>query len=501
MAQFFNVNPDEGRVRSAVPVPIDDGGSGSGGSTGGNSGSTSGSGSGGYTGGNTAASAKTDDNEGYSYENRDSAEDTGEYVTLLEDQDVSKGKITESKIVNNAPPISYSQANIPSDYVPTGSNVTPVAKSDAEVAKSVSRSTGDNRRTSNSSKIIVDYLSNDQQYRKSYMAETGSTPEKDNPSLYDKEVFGKDLQSHGVYDRAGSNWDSTFSRVGIIDPYNTTTTTTEYVFFMKPDLHLYDGANINPDIVKYSPYLTDAIERYPHIASQLQFSQSFTNAGGPLSPLLSNAFAGGLEMPGISADTIETPKNVYDENIKYRGTSYKSDSDFDFSTEMKDTKYLEIYQYFKMYDEYERLKWKGLVRPDRKYIDNKILHDQTAIYKFIVAEDGMTLIYWARIVGVFPTSVPRENFSKIEGELTYSINWHGQFVRDMDPNILYQFNRVTEYYRKSKCKNELPLWDTENHRFYSNWALCPYIYSAGNNNDDPTSKLKKMSKYYLRWMI
>lgn len=421
--------------------------------------------------------------------------------SLIKNIDVSKSKISEDKPVTLGPEIDYSQKNIPSDYVPTGSNVASVTKNDADVAKPEVKSSGDTRKTSKSTNSIVDYLSNNQQYRESYIAETGSTPEKDNPLLYDKEIFNKDLQSHGVYDRTGSNWESTFSRVGIIDPYNTSTNTTEYVFFMKPDLHLYDGANINPDIIRYSPYLTDAIERYPHVADQLQFSKSLTNAGGPLSPLLSNAFAGGLEMPGISADTIETPKNVYDENIKYRGTSYKSDSDFDFSTDMKDTKYLEIYHYFKMYDEYERLKWKGLVRPERKYIDNKILHDQTAIYKFIVAEDGMTLVYWARIVGVFPTSVPRENFSKIEGEITYSINWHGQFVRDMDPNILYQFNRVTEYYRKAKCKNELPLWDKTNHRFYSNWAICPYIYSAGNTSDDPTSKLKKMSKYYLRWMI
>ena len=365
----------------------------------------------------------------------------------------------------------------------TGTDISPVITDDAETARPEQYSLGDTRRTVRSSRGIVDYAADQGLSR-------GNT-----------EIFNKELQSHGVYDRVGSNWESAFSRVGIIDPYNTSTNTTEYVFFMKPDLHLYDaGGNINPDIEKYSPYLTDAIQRYPHIAQQLQYSASFNGFGGPLSPLLSNAFAGGLELPGISADTIDTPRNVYDENIKYRGTSYKSDSDFDFSTEMRDTKYLEIYHYFKMYDEYERLKWKGQVSPERKYIDNKILHDQTAIYKFIVAEDGMTLLYWARIVGTFPTSVPRENFSKIEGELNYTINWHGQFVRDMDPSILSQFNAVTQYYRAGH--KELPLWDIKNHRFYANWSWCPYIYSAENNPDDPSDpKLKRMGRYFLRWTI
>src|SRR5699024_4748182 len=136
-------------------------------------------------------------------------------------------------------------------------------------------------------------------------------------------------------------------------------------------------------------------------------------------PLLSNAVTSSLELPGISADYIDTAKNVYQTSISYRGTSFKSDQDFEFSLDFKDSKFLDVYMYFKMYDEYERLKWLGQVSPKLEYIKNKILHDQFSIYKFIVAEDGMTLLYFARVTGVYPTSVPREAMSNIEGEVTY----------------------------------------------------------------------------------
>lgn len=308
--------------------------------------------------------------------------------------------------------------------------------------------------------------------------------------------IAKEMQARGIYDRTGSGWDKSFSRVGIVDPFNATTNTFEFVFFTKPDLHLMSNGSPNSQLTNRNAYFADAIDRYPHIVDQLQFTYSMGRNGGALSPLLSNAFSGNLELPGISAKTIDTPQNAMGTKLEYRGSSYESDEGFDFTIDFKDTKYLEVYTWLKMYDEYEKMKWRGQVSPTlSSYVVNKILHDQMAIYKIITAEDGMSIIYWARIMGCFPTSVPRDTFgSKIEGEITYSTNWHGQFVKDMDPSILTDLNNITAPYR-GNSNQLLPLYDSTYHRFNPEWAKSPVIATRSANS---TSQ-DKLNKYYLMW--
>ena len=306
--------------------------------------------------------------------------------------------------------------------------------------------------------------------------------------------MAEEMQARGIYDRIGNRWDQSFSRVGIIDPYNAVQNTFEFLFFTKPDLHLMDNGSPNSQLTNRSSYFADTINRYPHIVEQLQYSLSMNTCGGPLCPLLSNAVTGNLDLPGVDSKTIETPQNMMGTKMEYRGSSYESDEAFDFTLEFKDTRYLEVYHWFKMYDEYEKLKWRGQVSPTLKsYIINKNLHDQMAIYKIITAEDGMSIIYWARIMGCFPKSVPRDTFgSKIEGELSYSTSWHGQFVSDMDPAILTDLNNILYGYRSF---NYIPLYDSVNHRFNPEWAKCPVIVSRPNGS----ILQEKLNKYYLMW--
>ena len=66
------------------------------------------------------------------------------------------------------------------------------------------------------------------------------------------------------------------------------------------------------------------------------------------------------------------------------------------------------------------------------------------VYKFIVAEDMETIIYYAYLWGLFPTSCPREAFSdpNFSDGLTFSVNFEAAFIEDMNPTILYQFNKL-----------------------------------------------------------
>ena len=311
------------------------------------------------------------------------------------------------------------------------------------------------------------------------------------------------IAAHGIIDKRSQkyNWFEKFSRLPSIDPYNALTTTREYLFFTKPDLRLFEvGTTEINSAVKNIPFFANTLKN--HIDSALQLQSSAGSSSIPLMSLLSNSVSSPLSVPDSSSDTIESAVNIMGTSINYRGTSYKSDQDYDFSLEFDDNKYLDVYMLFKIYDEYEKHKWQGNINytidsqnPNdhwANYILNKVLHDQISIYKFLVAEDGSRIIYWARYTGCFPTSTSRDTFSDLKetGGLKININWKCNFFRDMDPVILYQFNRLIR--DKISSTRDYGLYDTTNLEMDSRWAVIPYIDYKDSNNK---------RTYFLKWRI
>ena len=303
-----------------------------------------------------------------------------------------------------------------------------------------------------------------------------------------------EVANYNVVDRYDVDWYTRFNRFGFMDPFNSIKNSREYIFITKPDLNLFSGSvyNPNPRISESSTFFSDALDRYRDVAAQLQYSVSRDD--GPFIQILSNTVTGGLELPEINANTIETASNVYGTHLSYRGGSAGSDKDFDFTLEFKDSRYLEVYMLFKMYDEYERMKWVGQVSPNEEYVRNRILHDQVSIYKIIVGEDGMSILYWARAMGCMPLSVPRSSMINLTEDPTYSISWKAQWVSDMDPKILVDFNTITADYR-SRSNGDLPLYNTTSHTAEGRWSLCPYVKTRTSTS----TRKEKLNKYYLFW--
>lgn len=322
------------------------------------------------------------------------------------------------------------------------------------------------------------------------------------------------LGAQGIYDRRNRDWYNKFSRIRPIDPFNTMSLTKEYLFFTKPDLHI-----INPntgDIAKCvasSSFMQDAVDRYRPVCEQLELSASYySSPANPFATLLSNSVISHLQVPDASEENgNETGANTWGTKITYRGTSYASDQDQSFSLEFEDTKYIEVFMFFKIYDEYCKMKNLGAFELDYadpenarwvNYTVNKILHDQFSIYKFIVGENGQDIIYWGKYTGVYPKGVPRDTFSEIAGNiqpLTFSVDFKAQFYRDMDPYILYEFNRLalgSSYYQNSDI---LPLFNTDTQQFEGRWSSMPFVAYYPNSSmsayDDPV----RICKYKLLW--
>ena len=272
------------------------------------------------------------------------------------------------------------------------------------------------------------------------------------------DIYTSMYHSVGLFSRSdvrNSLYTKTF-RFGYRDQNTYLGNGREYLFFTRPDLHIIqvnetkEGANmkitatnkLNPALEKI-PFWVDIFKTRKNTISALQ--ASYKNTGDKFIHLLQNQCISNLDVPQLSAEFVDTPTNAWGVGYSYRGSSESSDDGPTFSLEFKDNKYLDTYYLFKVYEEYETLKHHGVIRPALKYVQERILHDQFAIYKFIVDEDMETIIYYGKMYGVMPSSLPRDVFSKptFDDGLSYSIDFKAAFYEEMKPDILSDFNKLS----------------------------------------------------------
>lgn len=288
------------------------------------------------------------------------------------------------------------------------------------------------------------------------------------------ESLGKE---RGIYPSNEIDLYTKFNRFGYLPIKDRIGTVKEYSFYTKPDLNIFQGGDINLLNSQLKPYpiFVDAFERYPKVLAQLQ--RSVKGNRNPFMNLLYNTRKNTIDLPGITAKETETASNVYGSKIFYRKHSFDSDEGHEFNAEFEDYKNLDVYMLFKLYDEYERLKSLGVVSPpDRiENVENKILHDQFGIFKYIVDEDGETILFWAYLLGCFPKGVPRETFSEVQNELVYSIPIKSTVVLDSDPVILSDFNDLVSQSMTS-MRNTVGIYSNKYSGVDPTWCSIPYIY-------------------------
>lgn len=247
-----------------------------------------------------------------------------------------------------------------------------------------------------------------------------------------------------------------FNRYGYLDPtHELVTGAREYVFFSKPDLHLVNPSKPQEmyDVLQGVPFFREAFDHYK--LSYYSLQQYFSGNTGMTSSglrfelrnlyvnLLSNMVTSSFDLSDISASDVLNNQNLYQINTSYREGSLSSDLQYDFSLEFKDTKYLDVYMFFKIYDEYFRTKYMLEIEPTRRdYIMAKVYPEAMSIWKVIV-DDSSRIIYWAKATGATPMSVPRGTISNFESNIKFTINWKAQFIRDMDPVNLLELNYLT----------------------------------------------------------
>lgn len=297
-------------------------------------------------------------------------------------------------------------------------------------------------------------------------------------------------------------------RFGLYNPYNAVTNLREYLFFTKPDLNIFarddqtGSFTISKTGTLYSNILSPGLRNLPFWKDlkdeRIDTIRMLQNSYSPgWNMLLQNSVMNNLEIPGLEGTVIESPVNNYGVGFQYRGTSESSDDSIDFALEFKDTKWLDIYYFFKAYEEYETLKHHGVVAPWQGYIVNRILHDQFSIYKFMVGEDMETIVYWCKLYGVMPMNLPREVFSTVDlsNGLSYTINFKAAFFEDMRKDILSDFNSLSYSFGGDNA-NYMYQYETYNSDVgMGDYRPAKYAFvEKYSNPDSPTGYV-----YKLKW--
>ena len=314
--------------------------------------------------------------------------------------------------------------------------------------------------------------------------------------------WNKVKAQYGIPTKYDIDYYNNYYRFGVFDPYNEPESGREFLFFTKPDLYIcqdVNGTRLTNELAN-NTFFNELLQRWPNVIRQLQ---SWTNPKGnnPFMYLLSNMVTSSLDLPSLSATTVQNPNNMFGISYDYRWTSEASDDNHSFSLEFKDTKNLDVYMLFRAYEEYEILKAQGLIDLNssghyKAYITNHVLHDQIGIYKFIVGEDMETIMHYSYFCGCMFTSLPRESFNDADFHegIKYGIDMKCAFVEDMNPLILTDFNYLVSHSIDTYSKNEKNIaytYDFDHDHTDLKPVTTPFITKSINPDG------KKI--YKLRW--
>lgn len=101
---------------------------------------------------------------------------------------------------------------------------------------------------------------------------------------------------------------------------------------------------------------------------------------------------------------------------------------------------------------------RGYITTTRSHIVERILDYTCSIYVFVVGEDGRRIERWGKYTGCYPTTYPMtqqlEHNSAVDHEMLhkFTISWQYNRYEPMDPNVLTDFNFISETEWLAKLK-------------------------------------------------
>lgn len=223
-----------------------------------------------------------------------------------------------------------------------------------------------------------------------------------------------------------------------------------HVFFTKPDLNIFGKNGVMDNATGgVDSFINNIYKMTPTLFSQLTLDNVDgidQEAGTRFMMYLSNK-AASIDISDESLEVAEYGQTHTGFKLIYGKNTLKAKQAGDITISFTDDRRLTIYKIIRVWLDYISGCYRGLYLPKDEYIYYHALDYASSIYYILCAEDGETIIYWAKYYGTFPVNVPSSQYSKAEGNNinTPKGNYTFKYTikEEMTPMIIHEFNSCT----------------------------------------------------------
>ena len=246
-----------------------------------------------------------------------------------------------------------------------------------------------------------------------------------------------------------------------------------HVFFVRPSCNILDSNH------KLLSALTgNKIFEYAYHSNEWILKELVANngQGHDFMMLLSN-FASSFSLTDEYIDNSTYGKTFTGNQIAYGQSNAHSKTAGTFEITFNDDKRLHIYQLHKIWCDYISGVYRGEIAPAVSSIKSKILDYTSAVYYIVTADDGETIIFWSKYYGVFPTTIPSNQYSWGSGntinDTKLSITYSYSYKEDFNPYSIMEFNY------NARCKDSnasyIPIYDEKRNAIGRTLVGAPFI--------------------------
>lgn len=254
-----------------------------------------------------------------------------------------------------------------------------------------------------------------------------------------------------------------------------------HVFFTRPDCNILNetGKDLS------TSFKNDAEFKYvfkndPELVKQLSLSNG-QNHNFML--YLSNK-ASSFSLNDEFIQTDNYGKTYKGWQVSYGRHNIESKSAGDFNITYTDDRNLSVYRLHRLWTDYISDVYLGKKAPKEEYIKARILDYASACYYFITAEDGETVLFWSKYYGVFPSTIPSNQYGWAVGNViekpSIDIKYQYSFKEDFNPEALVEFNMNGDVDGSVKY---VPIYDAKLGHVGTTWVGSPYVELVTNNTD------------------
>lgn len=272
-----------------------------------------------------------------------------------------------------------------------------------------------------------------------------------------------------------------------------------HVFFVRPQCNVkmsasqnkMDEASDDNSSFANNPNYMYAASNAPQIVHELSYD--CMNQSSDFSFILSNAaISFSLNDEYINTDTYGTGYTGY--KVSYGKHGVESRTAGDFTVSFQDDRNMDVYHMIKLWCDYIDGCYTGTYHPKADTILNHILDYTGAVYYILTAEDGETILFWSKYYGVYPSTIPSNQYSWSAGTLlshiTLDVKFNYSWKEDYNLAAIAEFNynsRLEDAIQSGSNGNSVAMVPTYNKNLGTagrTWVGAPFIETVYENGGD-----------------